>query len=571
MAIAHRSPAGRRGRPVVVAIVAVALVASACGGRKAGEKQSADPLGGRGESGLSGAGKPVRGGNLVYGLEADTAGGFCLPEGQLAISGMMVVRAIYDTLTVPNSKGDYSPYLAKSVTHNANYTTWDITLRSGVLFHDGTKLDGKVVKNNLDAYRGKYPGRASLLAGFTLSNISSVTITGPFVVEVKTKVPWAAFPAYLYGGSRFGIMAQAQLDDKKTCDRKLIGTGPFVFKSWQPNTKFDAVRNPHYWQIAPDGKPYPYADSIEFRPIPESQQRVNGLQAGTLNVIHTSSTNDISGPLRSLRNKKAINMMVSQDHAEVGYLLLNASQPPFDDVRMRRAFAMAIDRTEVNNILANGLPTVANGPFAPGNVGYLKDPGFPKHDTLAAKRLVSQYVKEGHKATVTLTLLADPAIERLGALLQQQVAKAGITLRPSSSEQAQLINTAIGGKFQALTFRNHPGGDPDTQYVWWYDGNPDPKVSTNPVNFGRINDPVMDKLLDTGRSEIDPAKRQRIYQDVNRRFAKQVWNVWLSYTAWAIAENSKVHGILGPDLPDGSKPFTGLATGHPVLGMWIDK
>ena len=55
-------------------------------------------------------------------------------------------------------------------------------------------------------------------------------------VEVTTKVPWAAFPGYL-GGSRFGIMAQAQLDDKKTCDRKLIGTGPFEFESWQPNQR----------------------------------------------------------------------------------------------------------------------------------------------------------------------------------------------------------------------------------------------------------------------------------------------------------------------------------------------
>jgi len=553
-------------------MLAVALVTSACGGRKAGEKQSVNPLGGRGESGLGAASKPVRGGKLIYALEADTAGGFCLPEGQLAISGMMVVRAVYDTLTVPNSKGEYSPYLAKTITHNSNYTTWDITVRDGVLFHDGTKLDGKVVKNNLDAYRGKYPGRPSLLAGFTLGNVSTVTLKAPMVVEVKTKVPWAAFPAYLYGGSRFGIMAQAQLDDKKTCDRKLIGTGPFVFKSWQPNQKLDAVRNPHYWQIAPDGQPYPYAGSIEFRPIPEGTQRVNALEAGTINAMHTSSTNDISKSLRRLREQKKINMLVSQDHAEVGYLMLNASQPPFDDVRMRRAFAMAIDRKEVNTVLANSVPTLADGPFAPGTMGYVKNTGFPKHDIAAAKRLVSEYVKEGgHKATVSLTLLADPGIKRLGELLQQQVARAGIRLRLTSSEQAQLINTAIGGKFQAITWRNHPGGDPDTQYVWWYDGNPDPKSVANPVNFGRINDPAIDKMLDTGRSETEAAKRKTIYENLNREFARQAWNIWLSYAVWAVAESAQVHGILGPDLPDGSKPSTGLATGHPVLGMWIDK
>ena len=89
------------------------------------------------------------------------------------------------------------------------------------------------------------------------------------VVEVKTKVPWAAFPAYLYGGSRFGIMAQAQLDDKKTCDTQADRHRPVQVRELEPNQKLNGVRNPHYWQIAPDGKPYPYADSIEFRPIPD--------------------------------------------------------------------------------------------------------------------------------------------------------------------------------------------------------------------------------------------------------------------------------------------------------------
>ena len=75
-----------------------------------------------GESGLADAGKPKRGGKLIYGLEAETGGGYCLAEGQLAISGIMVARAFYDTLTVPNDKGEYVPYLAKTVTPTAPTT-----------------------------------------------------------------------------------------------------------------------------------------------------------------------------------------------------------------------------------------------------------------------------------------------------------------------------------------------------------------------------------------------------------------------------------------------------------------
>ena len=109
--------------------------------------------------------------------------------------------------------------------------------------------------------------------------------------------------------------------------------------------------------------------------------------------------------------------------------MLNASKPPFDDERMRQAFAMAVDRQEINDVLGDGLPTVADGPFSPGNHGYLKDPGFPKHDVAAAKRSSQEYVKGGDKAEFTLTLVTDPTVIRLGELVQQQVAKAGIRVQ----------------------------------------------------------------------------------------------------------------------------------------------
>ena len=89
------------------------------------------------------AASPKEGGSLVYGLESETAGGWCPTTSRLAISGIMVEAAIYDTLTVPNTKNEIVPYLAKSVTHDPTYTTWTITLRDGIKFHDGTDLDGR--------------------------------------------------------------------------------------------------------------------------------------------------------------------------------------------------------------------------------------------------------------------------------------------------------------------------------------------------------------------------------------------------------------------------------------------
>jgi peptide/nickel transport system substrate-binding protein len=583
-------------RPVSAALaglLAVSLLAAGCGGAKEGSKGESGKLADAGlnskagESGLKDAGKPTRGGKLVYGLEADTNGGFCLSEGQLAISGMMVVRAIYDTLTVPNAEGDYVPYLAQSVEPNDDYTQWTITLRDGVKFHDGSDLTAEVVKNNIDSYRGVYEGRNSVLFAFVLRNITETAVVDDLTLTVSTSVPWVAFPAFLYSSSRFGIMAQAQLDDPTNCARQPIGTGPFKFKSWTPNSKFEAERNPDYWQIAPDGKPYPYADAIEFVPIPDGQARGQAIEAGTVNVIHTANAADIGNRYKDLRDEGKANLYVSEKFAEVAFIQLNHTKPPFDDLRMRQAMAMGANREEINQIIGDGLPTIADGPFYEDSIAYVKDPGFPKYDVAKAKKLVAEYVAEGGKAEFTLTATTDPTVRRLAELVQQRAKAAGIEVEVVLRDQAALINDAIGKAYQAMLFRNYPGGDPDANYVWWYGGTKgeDGKFSPNVVNFAGFNDEEVNRLLDEGRSEPDPDKRKAIYQDLNKRMATQVHGLWSWYTPWAIVEAAEVHGVVGPPLPgeDASEPGPattddparqpnlGLATGHSLIGMWIAK
>jgi peptide/nickel transport system substrate-binding protein len=578
-------PPRRAVAGALATVLAFSLVATSCGGSTAdeanedtGNLEDVGLTAEAGESGLADAGEPVRGGTLVYGLEADSSAGYCLPEGQLAISGMMVVRAVYDTLTVPNADGGYTPYLAKSVEPNEDYTEWTITVRDGIKFHDGTDLTGEVVKNNLDAYRGEYPPRAPLLFTFTLNNIDTVEADGQ-VVTVTTKVPWVSFPAFLFSSSRMGIMAQAQLDDADSCDRNLIGTGPFKFEEWSPNEKLTATRNEDYWQIAPDGEPYPYADAIEFRVLSDGDVRIQSLESSDgSNIIHTSNAELIGTKLKDLRDEGELNMLVSEDQAEVSFVQLNATRPPFDDLRMRQALAYGSDRDEINEVQNDGLPTVANGPFGPDSIGFVEDPGFPEYDLEKAKALVDEYVGEGNEAKFTLSTTADPATVRLAELVQQRAEAVGVDVEIVQRDQAALISDAIGKEYQAMLFRNYPGGDPDINYVWWYG-------EGNPVNFGGYDDPEINRLMDEGRGEPDPEKRKQIYQDVNRQFAKQVWSLWSWFTPWAVVEKSNVHNILGPPLPgeDPSQPgeastddpeyqpSAGLAVGHSLIGLWIDQ
>ncbi|MCJ7436680.1 MAG: ABC transporter substrate-binding protein [Acidimicrobiia bacterium] len=498
------------------------------------------------------AAKPKLGGSVEFGLEAETTGGFCLPDATLAASGLQVVSAIYDTLVTLNAKGEYVPYLAKSFEPNADSTQWTITLRPGVQFHDGTPFDAEALKLNLDTYRGANPVIVPRLNVFNFRNVASVDITGPLSVVVTTKVPWVAFPAYW--ADRRAMVAPAQLADKVTCATNMIGTGPFQLDEWRQNESLTVKKNESYWR-----KGLPYLDEIVFRPLTDPQSRINGLQGGDLGVITTSNSLSIA----DLKGKAAageVNVIVSDKGAETFYLMLNVSQPPFDDPIARQAVAAASDIVLINEIRNTGLNTIATGPFPPDNAAHLaKSPIV--HDVNKAKKLNKQYEQaHGEPIAFEYVTVQQPDTVAIAELLKEQMAKAGIDVTIRTVDQPTLVAEAVAAKFQALSFRFHPGGDPDVQYVYWHSG--------SPVNFSRINDPEIDRLLDTGRSEPDPAKRVAIYRELNQRFGKELYNVWAWYTLWAVGYQTDVKGVTGPPLPDGGgRPFSLFAGVVPVVGI----
>ncbi len=545
---------------------ALGIVMAACGGGSGGTTSNGTNSTGNtdGSSTTVDAGTPVSGGKVVYGVESDTGGGFCLPSGQLAISGVMVAVSIYDPLTWPNDKGEYVPYLAQSVTPNADYTEWTIGLRSGITFTDGTPLDAETVKLNLDSYRGANPNISSVLFSLVLKTITDVTVTDPSTVVVHLSAPWVAFPAYLFSFGRMGMMAKAQLTDNQTCPTTLIGTGPFELAGdWTPGAPLQLVRNPDYWRTDENGTQLPYLDELTFVGVVESAQRITQLDAGQLDIMHTHFEPDLA-QLQDQADHGDIQLLIGDQGRENRYYLLNAGRAPFDDPKARLAFALALDREEINQLRNLDRATIADGPFDKGVMGYVADPGFPAHDLERAKQLVSE-VKAAHggKFDVEFVILPDSENRNEAELLQQQIEKAGINADIRMVDQTAEISTAISGDYDVLLWRNHAGEDPDTQYVWWHSG--------ELTNFGKIDDPVIDKLLEEGRTTPDPAARAAAYEGITEEFAQNIWNVWAWYVDWGIATSTAVHGVLGPPLPDGSTPFPILAGLHPTAGLWVSR
>ena len=554
-----------RGLGAVALVSALALILGACGSSGSSKGSGKKSSGGGSNTAPKADTSPgTFHGSLVYGLEADTSGGWCLYKAQLAIGGIQVARAIYDTLTAPGADGKIHPFLAQSVTPNANSTLFTITLRPNIKFHDGSALTAQVVKENLDHYRKDNP-----LFTFVFTDVTDITVTGQLTLTVATKRPWYAFPWFLWSSARLGIMGEAQMNSPQ-CNTKLIGTGPFEYVSWTFGDKFVAKRSPNYWVKDKAGKQLPYLDQITFVPQEDGPHRVSSLEAGDFQMIHTSGPKQITQINKDVKNG-SLSATESNQFTEVGYTMLNATKAPFNQLSARQAFAYAVDRDVFNKLRNDGLLTNASGPFAPGVDGHLPDPGPIKFDPAKAKAAAAQYKQQtGKTLSFVLSHTADPDTTNDAVLIKQMLQQNGginVTLRPVA-DQSTLINQAIGRDFEAVLWRNHPGADDDTQYVWWHCSNAPPAACDNPVNFGGFNDPVINQDFDQARVTADPAKRTAIYEDINRQFQKELWNLWGQYTLWTVAYKPGIHGVYGPPLPDGTAPFLGLPTGHPVSGIW---
>lgn len=555
----------RRWFRLLALLLGLALVAAACGGDD-DEGTTTDTTGDGGstdtEPDETDEGDPVAGGSLVYGLEADTATPWTPAKSVCAISCHMVMRSIYDPLTLFGEDGDVHPNLLESFSSNDDFTVWTLVPRTGITFHDGTALDAEAIKANLDAHK------ASFLTGKALLNVASVEVADGAVV-VTMSAPWARFPVFLAG--QIGYMASptwlAATADDPTLEAKPVGTGPFVFKSYEPGGSFVATKNAEYWR-ADEG--LPYLDQIEFRVLADVQSRKNALLSGDIDIMHTSNGDTII----ELRDASGIELSETSNYGETNYTLMMVDNPESHlyDVRVRRALAAALDNQLLIDRRGGGISEVANGPFSPSQVGYLEDTGYPEFDPEAARALLEEYKTEKglDEVKVSYTTTSDPFNLGTAELLKSLWEQVGFTVELAQIEQGQFIVTALLGNFEMFGWRNHGGVDPDGQRIWWHSETADP-VGALGLNFGRIKDEVIDENLDKLRGTTDEAEIKAATEAINRRFGEQVYNLWSSWTVWGIAKKPSVNGLDGFVLPDGSKDIYGNGIGgsHQVSQLWI--
>jgi ABC-type transport system substrate-binding protein len=333
-----------------------------------------------------------------------------------------------------------------------------------------------------------------------------------------------------------------------------------MFKSWTPGSSLVLQKNPNYWRQG-----LPYFDEIEIRPIVDQHSRVSALKAGDVDVIHTSDGQSIA----DLRKDKGVQLeQQTTGETEEGFVMLNTGKPPFNDIRLRKALALATNAQQIIDVVGAGVASPADGPWAPGSPWY-QPTGYPKTDAAQARALVQQVQSEKGPAAVSIELKAtnDQATLQAAQLLQDQWRQVGVTTKITQVEQSQYIVDALKGEYQAIMWRQFGARDPDLEYPWWSSTYAAPEGQFA-LNFPRHSSKEIDTALETGRHSDDPATRKAAYATVGRVLGQDAPYIWLSHTVWALAAKPDIRGLAGGTELDGS-PATGPDNGSfYVAELW---
>jgi peptide/nickel transport system substrate-binding protein len=564
--LAPEGLSSRRRRSTMVRLLGVValagLVAGACSSANDNGASNGEQGVGATDFTIAPEGEPRQGGSLIYGLEAETDG-FNPTGNRWAVAGHMVAQAVFDSLTALDVDAQPQPYLAESVEPNDDYTTWTITLREGVTFHDGTPVNAAAVKATLEGHK------ASALTGSAVTPITSITVVDELTAEVNMSQPWAAFPAALTSQVGY-VVAPVMLADATKADasRAPVGSGPFKFVEWTPGTRFVADRNENYWQ---DG--LPYLDRVEFRPITQVRSRYNSLQTGEIQMMHTTDPTVIS-ELRIAGEAGDLQLVEDRGEGEESFVLLNLDSAPLDDLRIRQALAYATDTETYNEVINGGVSVIANSMFKPDSP-WRVETDYPSFDLDQAKALVEEYKADTGATEVRFRLSTTPTPEtqRSVQILQEQWSAAGITVDINTVDQAAFITTAIASDYDANLWRQYGAPDPDVDLVWWYSQGPT-AGSPNILNFPNMFDDQIDDALQRGRQSSALEDRRAAYSDFQKRFNEIIPAIWLNHTLWAVAATTNVRGIGNGVLPDGQEayPLGGVGTFggvHRLTQTWL--
>jgi peptide/nickel transport system substrate-binding protein len=465
-----------------------------------------------------------KGGSITMGLELDIPGFDPLKVGVFDTAALTAAALLFDTLTYLDDKGVPQPKLALSWSASEDFKTWTFKLRPGVKFHDGTPFNAQAYKENFD--RQKDPANKCRCA-FYIAGTTSVEAPDELTVVYNLKDPTVNQPALVSFPSVNSAVQSPTAWKSKGDDynRNPVGTGPYVLKSWTAGDRMVLEKNPDYWD-----KDRISLDRITLKPLPDAQSRFASLQSGEADVIWDDEA-DADNIQKAQKDPKLTVHAYAGSGAAV--YAFNTKVAPLDDVRVRQALVMALDRKKMSQALSNGLARPASNPYGDGSWVKCKDDGALPEDLEKAKALIKEY---GKPVEFKMLVTATPRGRAVGQVLQQFWKRAGANMEIEQVDQATIPPRAFMRQFQLTPWRIIDLADPDIQMYSNF-------RSGSPVALANYSNPELDALLERARVTPDQAKRSEDYCAISRLINKEAIWFWTFQNTYYAMSSSRVKGL----------------------------
>jgi peptide/nickel transport system substrate-binding protein len=458
--------------------------------------------------------------SVVLGMTLEPAPGLDPTAASAAAIGEVVHLNVLEGLTKVNRDGSITPLLAESWNVDPDGKVYTFKLRRGVKFHDGEDFDASDVKFSFE--RARAEGSTNKAKKAVFDNISRIDTPDAHTVILLLNSADGNFPF------RMGENTAVILDPKSaaTTATKPVGTGPFRFEDWKKGASITLAKN-DAWRGAASVK----MKKVTFRFISEPAAQVAALLAGDIDGMPRFGAPQ---NLQQFQSDKRFTVEIGGTEGKT-IVSINNRKKPFDDVRVRRALAAAIDRKAIIAGAMEGYGAPIGSHMVPSDAGYIDLTGANPYNPERARALL----KEAGVAlplNVTLTLPPPQYARKGGEIVAAQLAKVGIVAKIENVEWAQWLSGAFKGNYD-LTLISHV--EPldfdryaDPAYYWGYDSR------------------TYKELLARYNTTIDPKTRLKLLADIQKLLAEDAVNVYLFQL---------------PQFSVARKPLKGLWSSSPIF------
>ena len=425
---------------------------------------------------------------------------------------------------------DYQPMLASSWEVSQDQLTYSFHLNSSAKFSDGSAVTSGDVVASL---KRNFEPDISLL-NFLNAKISSITAPDDSTVKIALSQPWPHLLADLASPTA-AIYSQKALaaaeSPKGFFNTTPVGTGPFVLSEVVTNSRYTVKKNPNYW----DSSRAPRLDSITFSVVTDESARVTAVLGQRADIAQSPPANQ----LKALQSNSAVSVG-SFPSARVELIALNTKKPPFDNLKLRQAFSLALDRKAIVEAGLFGAGTPATTFLVPPPKVAFQNPELDLYPTDAAK--ARQLVEESGVPTpieIPLEVSTGSAEDAILNIAKDNLDAIGFKVSPIRKDAASVDNDIIGQKYTAnTTFWGNLSGDPSIQPLFAVD----PDYCCD-AYFTGYHDADLVELLHKGINATDRAQAQTIFDDVQRQVAEAAFLIPLYYPDLTYVMNTKIVGF----------------------------